>query len=135
MISGSAICRLRWMDSTSASVPRLVFESVFHLSIRNLARSSCVACATCSNCDSSRFNWLTEAYGTGGALADGAGEDATWATAAVIRKGRIQYRQTQAGKSFMNGCSTSISIFVVFVKLARRAAKTIRVPRKHTVFD
>src|ERR1700704_3494014 len=89
------------MDSTSASVLRLVPESVFHRSMRNLARSNCVACATCSNCDSTRFNWLTEAYGTGGALAAGAGEDVTCAIAAVNRKGRIQYRQPQAEQSFM----------------------------------
>src|SRR5579863_3806393 len=126
MISGSAICRLRWTESTSDCVPCLVFESVFHFSIRSLARSICVCCATCSNCESMRFSSLTDAYGTGVVAAAGAG--ATWAVAVAIRNGNTQC-QPQIEQSFMRLLDLSIPIFVVFVKLYepefRRLARSV----------
>src|SRR5580700_4116172 len=122
MISGSAFCRLRWRESTSALVLRLVFESVFHFSIRSFARSTCVACATCSNCDRIRFSWLTEAYGTAGpepagAEAAGAGEGVSCAIAMATRKGNTRKRQPKVRRSFMRSSCPQHTHFRSFRKI------------------
>src|SRR6266478_3559685 len=54
------------MDSTFASVCRLVAPSVFHFSMRVFARSDCMFCAVCFNCSTIPFSSLTDAYATGG---------------------------------------------------------------------
>src|SRR5258708_39911070 len=59
------------MDSTSASVCRLVALSVFHFSICVFARSDCMLWAVCSNCVRIPFSSLTEAYATGDCLQAG----------------------------------------------------------------
>src|SRR6266436_4234015 len=68
------------MDSTFPCACRLVPESAFHFSTRNLARSSCAACEDCSNCESSAFSWLTDEYDTGPWFA---GSDAGWLEEAI----------------------------------------------------
>src|ERR1700681_5118453 len=54
------------MDSTFASVCRLVAPSVFHFSMRVFARSDCMLCAVSFNCSTMLFSSLTDAYATGG---------------------------------------------------------------------
>ena len=61
IISGNAFCRFRWTDSTSPTICFFVELSVFQRSIRNFARSACVAFAAASSCPSSPFSWVTEA--------------------------------------------------------------------------
>src|ERR1700722_869741 len=65
MISGSAPCRLRWIESTLDSDCFLVAASVFHRSIRSLTRSACVLFDVASSCSSNPFNCVIEAYDTG----------------------------------------------------------------------
>src|SRR5579863_3415978 len=87
MIPGSAVCRFRWIDSTSAAVPRLVLESVFHLSILKLERSSCAPCAACCSCDSNWLSSFAELTETGGS---GVCETACDTCAAAMPASRIE---------------------------------------------
>src|ERR1700686_2682666 len=53
------------MDSVLLSACRLLPESVFHLSIRSLAKSTCAACDADSRSASNPLSWLAEEYETG----------------------------------------------------------------------
>src|SRR5258708_36112766 len=74
------------MDSTSASVCRLVALSVFHFSICVFARSDCMLWAVCSNCVRIPFSSLTEAYATGGGVPGGAPADSWGFSPCSVRK-------------------------------------------------
>src|SRR5579864_6949097 len=92
MISGNAPCRLRWMESTFDRICFFEPPSVFHRSIRNFAKSSCVLFALASSCVSIPFNCVTEAYETGcppcaedcPLAADGVGAGPAWPSAPVM---------------------------------------------------
>src|ERR1700720_814358 len=94
------------MDSTFPSACRLLPESVFHFSMRSLAKSSCAACEDCSNCESRVLSWLTDEYDTGPWLAgcdSGWLEEATWALTARHSGKRDKHRKRESGCRFIRG--------------------------------
>src|SRR5579863_2507278 len=71
MISGSAPCRLRWIESTLDSDCFFEALSVFQCSIRSFTRSPCVVFEVASSCVRSPFSCVIEAYDTGSVPAAG----------------------------------------------------------------
>src|SRR5260221_5971520 len=104
------------MDSTSASVCRLVALSVFHFSICVFARSDCMLWAVCSNCVRIPFSSLTEAYATGGGVPAGAPADSCgFAAASVSRAVNTAMRQkndrTEINREFAIGLQLCLYVF------------------------
>src|SRR5579864_664764 len=90
MISGSAPCKLRWIESTFDRICFFEPPSVFQRSIRKCDKSSCALLALASNCVSIPFNCVTDAYETGCPAcpfaADEVGAGPAWPSAPAMHK-------------------------------------------------